>query len=165
MQCRDLQKLIGKRGKLKSRFRGCFASDQFTVLPPGHFQLVNTDPANKEGEHWLLVARKAKLGPILLYDTFGRPFKTTFPSIYRKICRYYPDNEIWQYYPTITFTQKVGTSLCGIYCMYFASFLYHDVSVIHRSLLTHIEYANQNTVLRYACERLGVSLSEIVKYI
>ena len=45
--------------KLAPRFVGCFSCNNFPIITkPGQFQIVNTDPFEKEGQHWVLIGSR-----------------------------------------------------------------------------------------------------------
>lgn len=59
---------IGKK-EFKTVWQGCNSQDEI-VWKPG-FQIINTDPSDKPGTHWIGLYITGKT--IYVYDSFGRP--------------------------------------------------------------------------------------------
>lgn len=99
-----------------THFLGVFAMDQLpTHLPShqsedGYCMIVNTDPSNLAGQHWLAVYinAKTKLGEV--FDSFGRIPPLTLQRWLVKHCRH------WTY--SSRFVQGPITLLCGAYCIF-----------------------------------------------
>ena len=90
----ELTKIIKKMGKnttdnfqldkvgkqlFGNKYIGTFSSDNIPTMRQGQYCIVNTDPSNMPGEHWVGLARMSK--KILFYDSFGRTSKSLMPSL------------------------------------------------------------------------------------
>lgn len=99
-----------------THFLGVFALDQLPPRLPNDNQhsyclIVNTDPSNLPGMHWLAVyidRNKNFLADV--FDSYGRVPPLSLQRWLTKHCRR------WTY--TRRFIQGALTSLCGIYCIY-----------------------------------------------
>lgn len=112
-----LQRLLSKTHG--THFLGVFALDQ---LPPrlpmdddpnvhGYCMIVNTDPANLAGMHWLAVyidRDKRQWGEV--FDSYGRVPPLSLQRWLAKHCRH------WTH--TRRFIQGPLSTLCGVYCIY-----------------------------------------------
>ena len=58
--------------KLFASWGGCFPSDRVKLMPY-HYYVINTDPHDKPGIHWLGVFTTK--GCAYIWDSFGRPVK------------------------------------------------------------------------------------------
>ena len=101
-----------------SHFLGVCPIDQLPSLPlstspktTGFCFIVNTDPSNLPGVHWLAVyidANKRRPGEV--FDSYGRPPPLQLQRWLSKHCRE------WVY--TKRFIQGPLTDLCGVYCIF-----------------------------------------------
>ena len=85
-----------------------FARDKIPDLANHHrpFALVvNTDPHDKPGQHWLAIFAST-LGPYELFDSFGMP-----PSFYHL--------DFLEPTHSLNSIQSYSSSFCGQYCIYF----------------------------------------------
>ena len=148
-----LADLINKDPLLKFKFRGCYSCDTIPILSGNQFVIVNTDPFDQPGEHWLLVA--SKQDTILLYDSFGRDFQQYFGSINNKLEKWTKISKqtIYQYLPSPTLVQPAESPFCGIYCIYIAHFFYRtkkslkDLNTLE--FCSFPAYATEDDVLRF----------------
>ena len=113
---------------------GVFARDQ--VPPLGRSQhrpfalVVNTDPADKPGAHWLVFFVSASAAePLEMFDSYGLPpdmhsLGHLAPRIYSSFASY----------------QSLDSSVCGHYCLFFFFNRAHGLSyfTIERMLLSHM---------------------------
>ena len=51
-----LQQIISRIPLLKFRYLGSFPSDYVPTLDKGTFAIINTQPSNMQGEHWIMIA-------------------------------------------------------------------------------------------------------------
>ena len=51
-----LQQIINRIPQLKFRYLGSFPSDYVPTLDNDTFAIINTQPSNMQGEHWILIA-------------------------------------------------------------------------------------------------------------
>jgi hypothetical protein len=94
-------------------FRGVFSLDQLPSLnkyPAGI--IVNTDPSNKPGEHWVAIYIDKK-GVGFYFDSFGmKPLQKSIVLFMQANC---PNG--WDY-NNVTF-QSANALSCGAYCVTF----------------------------------------------
>ena len=51
-----LQQIISRIPQLKFRYLGSFPSDHVPILDNDTFAIINTQPSNMQGEHWIMIA-------------------------------------------------------------------------------------------------------------
>ena len=56
----SLQQIINPIPSLKCRYRGSFPSDYVTSLDNDTFAIINTQPSNMQGEHWIMNANSRR---------------------------------------------------------------------------------------------------------
>ena len=61
----SLQQIINRIPRLKYRYRGSFPSDYVPTLDNDTFAILNTQPSNMQGEHWIMIAKSRQI----LYTT------------------------------------------------------------------------------------------------
>ena len=52
-----LQQIISRIPLLKFRYLGSFPSDYVPTLDIDTFAIINTQPSNMQGEHWIMIAK------------------------------------------------------------------------------------------------------------
>ena len=52
----SLQQIINRIPLLKYRYRSSFPSDYVPTLDKDTFAIINTQPSNMQGEHWIIIA-------------------------------------------------------------------------------------------------------------
>ena len=52
-----LRQIIDRIPLLKYRYIGSYPYDLVPTLPNNTFAIVNTQPSQKEGEHWIMIAK------------------------------------------------------------------------------------------------------------
>ena len=52
-----LQQIINRILLLKFRYLGSFPSDYIPTLDNDTFAIINTQPSNMQGEHWIMIAK------------------------------------------------------------------------------------------------------------
>ena len=73
----SLQQIFSRIPLLNYRYRGSFPSDYVPTLDNDPFAIINTQPSNMQGEHWIMIAN---FGQILFFaDSLGRK-KVQFPQ-------------------------------------------------------------------------------------
>ena len=72
----SLQEIINRIPILKYWYRGSFPSDYVTTLDNCTFAIINTQPSNMQGEHWMMVADSCQ--KLYFADSLGR--KSTISS-------------------------------------------------------------------------------------
>ena len=66
----SLQQIINHIPLLKYRYRGSFPSDHVPTLDNDTFAIINTQPSNMQGEHWILIANSRQ--KLYFADSLGR---------------------------------------------------------------------------------------------
>ena len=119
----SLQQIINGISLLKYRYRGSFPSDFVPALDHDTFAIINTQPSNMQGEHWIKIANSCQ--KMCFADSLGRE---KYSFLLQQHERRMPDP--LQYHP----------SVCGFYTIYAAFYLFkfrqeeitgvHDVNVL-----------------------------------
>ena len=119
----SLQEIINRIQLLKYRYRGSFPSDYVPTLDNGPFAIINTQPSNMQGEHWIMIANSSQR--LYFADSLGRKKYSFFKQQYEQMMP-----EPLQSHP----------SVCGFYTMNAAFHLFkfqqeeitgvHDVNVL-----------------------------------
>ena len=65
----SLQQIINRIPLLKYRYRGSFPSDYVPNLDNDTVAIINTQPSNMQGEHWIMVANYRQ--KLYFADSFG----------------------------------------------------------------------------------------------
>lgn len=167
--------------KLAHRFVGCFPCNTF---PPLHsddgrsfnrFQIVNTEPQNAGGSHWILIGRRDRQDRHVLFyfDSLDATTMTTTPPTLKNIpyecirnrllAIYTPRNNPYSLDIQIIRPQTAGivpqnikTSTCGLYCIYMAHMMYSDIEMLHTT---------EDDVLQFAHEHFGKKFVKQVFYL
>ena len=91
-------------------FQGCFASDEIPNIQKNNFAILNTDSAEKAGEHWTVLYRGN--GDLYeFFESFGQP-----PKIYS--FKNFPQKYIYNN----LMLQNPFENNCGYFCLYFIFF-------------------------------------------
>ena len=117
-----LHQIINRIPLLKYRYRGSFPSDYVPTLDNDTFAIINTQPSNMQGEHWIMIANSRQ--KLYFADSLG-------PEKYSCLEHHYEQMmpEPLQSHP----------SVCGFYTIYAAFHLFkirqqitgvHDVNVL-----------------------------------
>ena len=118
-----LQQIINRIPLLKYRYRGSFPSDYVPTLDIDTFAIINTQPSNMQGEHWIMIANSCQ--KLYFADSLGRK-KYSFLK--------------QQYEQMMPEPLQSHRSVCGFYTIYAAFHLceirqeeitgVHDVKVL-----------------------------------
>ena len=65
-----LQQTSNRISLLKYRYRGSFPSDYVPTLDNDTFVIINTQPSNMQGEHWIMFANSCQ--KMYFADSLGR---------------------------------------------------------------------------------------------
>ena len=57
MENASLKQIVNRIRLLKLRYMGSFLSDFVSNLPNDTFAIINTQPGNTPGEHWIMIAK------------------------------------------------------------------------------------------------------------
>ena len=66
----SLQQIINRIPLLKYRYRGFFPSDYIPTFDNDTFAIINTQPNNMQGEHWIMIANSRQ--KLYFADSLGR---------------------------------------------------------------------------------------------
>ena len=119
----SLQQMFNHIPLLKYRYRGFFPSDYVPTLDNDTFAIINTQPSNMQGEHWIKIAKSRQ--KLFFADSLGHKKYSFLKKHYEQMMP-----EPLQSHP----------SLCGFYTIYAAFHLFkfreqeitgvHDVNVL-----------------------------------
>ena len=103
-----LQQIIYRIPLLKFRYLGSFPSDYVPTLDNDTFAVINTQPSNMQGEHWIMIANLQH--ELYFADSLGRKEYSFFNNQHYK-----------QMMPTLL---QSHPSVCGFYTIYSAFHLF-----------------------------------------
>ena len=119
-----LQQIINRIPLLKFRYLGSFRSDYVLPLDNDTFAIINTQPRNRQGEHWIMIAKFRH--DLYFADSLG--------------CKGYSFLNNQHYKQMMPATLQSHPSVCGFYIIYAAFHLFkfrqeentgvHDVNVL-----------------------------------
>jgi len=105
----ELNSIIKNDVITQSHFLGCFAADQVPKLGKNTFIILNTDPKNEEGEHWV-VFHKYSENKFEFFDSLGfSPFHYKFKNLPNFDYIIYNKQQY----------QSSFSNACGYYCLYY----------------------------------------------
>ena len=118
-----LQQILNRIPLLKYRYRGSFPSDYVPTLDNDTFAIINTQPSNMQGEHWIMFANSRQV--MYFADSLGSKKYSFLKQQYEKMMP-----EPLQSHP----------SVCSFYTIYAAFHLFkirqeeitgvHDLNVL-----------------------------------
>ena len=103
-----LQQIITRIPQLKFRYLGSFPSDYVPTLDNDTFAIINTQPSNRQGEHWIMIANFQH--ELYFADSLGRKGYSFFRNQHYK-----------QMMPALL---QSHPSVCGFYTLYAAFHLF-----------------------------------------
>ena len=110
-------------------FLGAYPCDMIPNIGPNQGVIVNTDPRDKPGTHWVAIYRPTQ-GPVEYFDSFGLP--PLVPATIDYMSRIAPRG--WTY--SISNLQHDVSDSCGHHCL---NFMKHRLLELPRShILTHL---------------------------
>ena len=86
------------------------------------FQIINSSPSNKSGEHWILLCaidNDDHVG-IFVWDCLGRPL-CYYDQFYSRLWKLY--GKCGGFQAINLPLQKLHSNLCGLYCLYLVHYL------------------------------------------
>ena len=107
MDNNSLQQIINRVSLLKYRYRGSFPSDYVPTLDNDTFAIINKQPGNMQGEHWIMIANSRQI--LYFADLLGRKLYSFLKQQYEQMLP-----EPLQSHP----------SVCGFYTIYAAFHLF-----------------------------------------
>ena len=118
-----LQQIINRIPLLKFRYLGSFPSDYVPTLDNDTFAIINTQPSNMQGEHWIMIANFRH--ELYFADSFGCKGYSFLKQHYKQM---------------MPAPLQSHPSVCGFYTIYAAFHLFkfrqeeitgvHDVNVL-----------------------------------
>ena len=118
-----LQQNIYRIPLLNFRYLGSFASDYVLTLNNDTFGIINTQPSNMQGEHWIMIANSRH--ELFFADSLGRKGYSSLKQHYKQM---------------MPAPKQSHPSVCGFYKIYAAFYLFkfrqeeitgvHDVNVL-----------------------------------
>jgi hypothetical protein len=148
--------------KLAHLFAGCFPCDSFPPIPAGErqFQIVNTDPHDREGRHWLLIGRRVG-GKLFYFDSLEPSTNIPYKCIANRLTSLYGKDVINAAATIINpiniglVAQSENTSTCGLYCIYAAHVIFlAGVDEDFRGRDSHA-WVDEDGILLFAYEHFG----------
>lgn len=118
----QILRFIGKCPKLRHKCVGVFSADNFPVLPPNTFQIVNASKQRQIGSHWLLFCRRRGEKHVIFADPLGFPIEiytdvyTRTGMFYHNVIDYMAEHPI----------QPLNSDKCGMYCIYLAHVIFSN---------------------------------------
>ena len=97
----SLEQIINRIPLLKYRYRGSFPSYYVPTLANDTFAIINTQPSNMQGEHWVMIGNSRQ--KLYFADSLGRKKYSFLKQHYEQMIP-----EQLQSYP----------SVCGFYTIY-----------------------------------------------
>ena len=76
----SVQQVFNRISQLKYWYRGSFPSDYVPILDNETFAIINTQPSNLQGEHWIVTANCCQI--MYLADSLGRKKYSFFKQKY-----------------------------------------------------------------------------------
>ena len=105
----SLQQMINRMPLLKYRYRGSFLFDYVPTLDNDTFAIINTQPSNMQGEHWIMIANSRQ--NFLFAESLGRKMYGLLKQQYGQMMP-----EPLQSHPRV----------CGFYTIYAAFHLFKN---------------------------------------
>ena len=142
----SLQQIFNRIPLLKYRYPGSFPSDYVPTLDNDTFAIMNTQPSNMQGEHWIMIANSCQ--KMYFADSLGRKRYSFLKQQYEKkmmpeplqshpsVCGFYP---VYSAFHLFKFRQEEITGVQDVFVlsfisnyMYFSNFSIVKVQVIQR---------------------------------
>ena len=102
-----LQQIVNRLPLLKYRYRGSFPSDYVPTLYKDTFAIINTQPSNMQGEHWIMIANTCQ--KLFFAESLGRKMYSFLKQHYEQMM---PE------------PLQSRLSVCGFYTIYAAFHLF-----------------------------------------
>jgi hypothetical protein len=147
--------------KLAHLFAGCFPCDTFPPLTRGEpqFQIVNTDPHDESGMHWLLIGRRVG-GKLFYFDSLDPPKNMSHACVRKRLCSFYGESStntsiIIRPINIGLVAQSKNTTTCGLYCIYAAHMIYLAGADEDFRGRDNAAWVDEDGVLQFAHEHFG----------
>ena len=118
-----LEQFVNRIHLLKFRYLGSFPSDYVTTLDNDSFAIINTQPSNMQGEHWIMIANFRH--ELYFTDSLG--------------CEGYSFFNNQHYKQMMPAPLQSHPSVCGYYTIYAAFHLFkfrqEEITGVHNVIL------------------------------
>lgn len=144
----EIQREIEKDPIVRRHFQGVFPIDMlpFTLLPRPSSLIVNWDPHNEGGTHWMAIYfPKHDYQPALFFDSYGRP------PLDDRLLSFLHRNTKGHWYNSTLNLQGQDTSVCGWWTLLFLKLLsrgYH-LSDLYSLFKDNHGKVNDRLLLKY----------------
>lgn len=117
MRSNQISCVLKKDKFTKDVFLGCFPIDRLPQIKNGRRRgdiafIVNSDPHNKPGQHWLAVYISSTV--VVFFDSLAQP-AWTYSTKLESIIRRQNNRKVWTVGIPL---QSVYSNLCGQYCVF-----------------------------------------------
>ena len=121
----DKNGLIQRCQKLKHKFHGVFAADNFpSKLKSNTFLIVNASKSQSPGTHWLLICKKN--AHLLFADPLERSL-SSYKNIYQRLAKNNVQFHLWLENQPI---QCQNSELCGLFCTFIAHLIFDNRQIV-----------------------------------
>ena len=105
-----------------TQFRGVFPINHVPRrrLKTPFGMIINTDPSEEEGEHWVALFQAHEQQPVEYFDSYGLPPSSHLVQVFHKDKLVYSTRRL----------QSYCSSLCGEYCILFLLYRFYSISFI-----------------------------------
>lgn len=124
--------------KNSEHFGGVFPADSINILKNDKLYILNTDPHQKEGQHWVALYMNENLCEF--FDSFGKP-----PGYYHK---YWHDcllAKSKKYIYNRSILQNPSSGDCGKFCIFYV--VLRSKGICFKTILELINKTNLNSFL------------------
>ena len=106
-----LRKILQEELRVKN-FKGVFPCDRVKKLREGESLILNTDPHQLPGKHFVALTKKR--GRIIYFDSLAEDMKIEFPELYRALQR----RGMLPVLPVLKSPiQAIDSNFCGLFCI------------------------------------------------
>ena len=134
----DINDLIQRCPLLKHKFLGVFAANNFPQkLKPNSFLIVNAATAESFGTHWSLLCQKED--QLFFADPLGQSI-SSYKDVYQRIISVEEKAKIYQLLKDQPIQSK-NSKLCGLFCIYFAHYIFNSQKIVKLSDAQLIRFA------------------------
>ena len=132
----DINALIQRCQKLKHKFRGVFAADNFpSKLKSNTFLIANASKSQSPGTHWLLNCKKSN--HLLFADPLGRSL-SSYKNIYQRFAKNNVQfHQLLEHQPI----KSQNSEVCGLICIFIAHLIFDNRRILNCSDFQLIRFA------------------------
>lgn len=134
MNTQEILLAVKRKPFLRKVFKGVFAFDQIPDTPLEGYYIINLDPSNKPGSHWVCVKKQSKKEHSIFFDSYG------FPPKGEKLKKFIGN----KYKYNKKKLQNTWSTSCGQWCLFFIYFTEKKFKLekITKNFSTKFTYAN-----------------------